>query len=163
MTGSLTAESRTPDARSGRPLLEVVDLRISIPTEAGLIEAVRGVSFSMQARDTLGVVGESGSGKTMLALAAMGLVPGSAKVSGSIRLDGRELLHCTPAQWRSIRGALPLAVSPVCRSNGYPPFPISGSSETMALSVSVPVPTGRCAMPISMLSAKLMDSPLGPP
>jgi peptide/nickel transport system ATP-binding protein len=105
VTDSLTAESRVPDARSGRPLLEVTDLRISIPTEAGLIEAVRGVSFSMEARDTLGVVGESGSGKTMLALAAMGLVPGAAKVSGSIRLDGRELLSCTPAQWRSIRGA----------------------------------------------------------
>ena len=87
------------------PLLEVTDLRITIPTEAGLIEAVRGVSFAMEARDTLGVVGESGSGKTMLALAALGLVPGSAKVSGSIRLDGRELLDCTPAQWRSIRGA----------------------------------------------------------
>ncbi len=105
MTESLTTSERAPDARSGRPLLEVTDLRISIPTEAGLIEAVRGVSFSMEARDTLGVVGESGSGKTMLALAALGLVPGSAKVSGSIRLDGRELLDCTPAQWRSIRGA----------------------------------------------------------
>jgi glutathione transport system ATP-binding protein len=105
VTESLTTSARAPDARSGPPLLEVTDLRISIPTEAGLIEAVRGVSFSMQARDTLGVVGESGSGKTMLALAAMGLVPGSAKVSGSIRLDGRELLDCTPAQWRSIRGA----------------------------------------------------------
>ncbi|HEY6295434.1 MAG TPA: ABC transporter ATP-binding protein [Streptosporangiaceae bacterium] len=104
MTESLATSARAPDARSGA-LLEVTDLRISIPTEAGLIEAVRGVSFSMQARDTLGVVGESGSGKTMLALAAMGLVPGSAKVSGSIRLDGRELLDCTPAQWRSIRGA----------------------------------------------------------
>jgi peptide/nickel transport system ATP-binding protein len=105
VTESLTTPARSPDTQSGRPLLEVTDLRISIPTEAGLIEAVRGVSFSMQARDTLGVVGESGSGKTMLALAAMGLVPGSAKVSGSIRLDGRELLDCTPAQWRSIRGA----------------------------------------------------------
>jgi len=94
----------TESRRTG-PLLEVTDLRITIPTEAGLIEAVRGVSFVMEARDTLGVVGESGSGKTMLALAALGLVPKSAKVSGSIRLDGRELLSCTPAQWRSIRGA----------------------------------------------------------
>jgi peptide/nickel transport system ATP-binding protein len=87
------------------PLLEVADLRISIPTEVGLIEAVRGVSFAMEARDTLGVVGESGSGKTMLALAALGLAPEAAKISGSIRLNGRELLNCTPAQWRSIRGA----------------------------------------------------------
>ena len=92
-------------ARPPCPLLEVSDLRVSIPTEAGLIEAVRGVSFSLDARDTLGVVGESGSGKTMLALAAMGLLPESARVSGSIRLDGQELLGGTAAQWQSIRGA----------------------------------------------------------
>jgi peptide/nickel transport system ATP-binding protein len=120
--GSRPPESQPPESRAadGRvplaegyaagapsastPLLEITDLRISIPTEAGLIEAVRGVSFAMQARETLGVVGESGSGKTMLALAAMGLLPRSARVSGSIRLDGRELLSCTPKQWRSIRG-----------------------------------------------------------
>jgi peptide/nickel transport system ATP-binding protein len=108
VTESRRTGSLAPDGRSGLasgPLLEVTDLRITIPTEAGLIEAVRGVSFAMEARDTLGVVGESGSGKTMLALAALGLVPESARVSGSIRLDGRELLSCTPAQWRSIRGA----------------------------------------------------------
>jgi peptide/nickel transport system ATP-binding protein len=87
------------------PLLEVRDLRVSIPTEAGLVEAVRGVSFSLDVRDTLGVVGESGSGKTMLALAAMGLLPESARVSGSIRLNGQELLGGTAAQWQSIRGA----------------------------------------------------------
>jgi peptide/nickel transport system ATP-binding protein len=87
------------------PLLEVSDLRVSIPTEAGLVEAVRGVSFSLDVRDTLGVVGESGSGKTMLALAAMGLLPESARVSGSIRLNGQELLGGTAAQWQSIRGA----------------------------------------------------------
>ena len=118
MTESRRARSRAAEARPGLaegdaavspsasgPLLEVTDLRISIPTEAGLIEAVRGVSFAMEPRDTLGVVGESGSGKTMLALAALGLLPESAKVSGSIRLAGRELLSCTPSQWRSIRGA----------------------------------------------------------
>ncbi|MGH3153334.1 MAG: dipeptide ABC transporter ATP-binding protein, partial [Streptosporangiaceae bacterium] len=105
-TGSRARDAAAPvPPPAGGPLLEVTDLRITIPTEAGLIEAVRGVSFAMEARDTLGVVGESGSGKTMLALAALGLVPESAKVSGSIRLDGRELLSCTPAQWRSIRGA----------------------------------------------------------
>jgi peptide/nickel transport system ATP-binding protein len=107
-SGSALAEGGLTDAGSPSaavPLLEVTDLRISLPTETGLIEAVRGVSFSLDVRDTLGVVGESGSGKTMLALAAMGLLPESAKVSGSIRLNGQELLSCTPAQWRSIRGA----------------------------------------------------------
>jgi glutathione transport system ATP-binding protein len=88
-----------------QPLLEVTDLTIAIPTEAGLIEAVRGVSLAIGKRDTLGVVGESGSGKTMLALATLGLLPESAHVTGSVRLDGLELLSCTPAQWRTIRGA----------------------------------------------------------
>ncbi len=87
------------------PLLEVTDLRISIPTEEGSIEAVRGMSFSLESRATLGVVGESGSGKTMLALAILGLLPQAAQISGSIRLGGLELLSCTPSQWRSIRGA----------------------------------------------------------
>jgi peptide/nickel transport system ATP-binding protein len=93
-----------PSSRPG-PLLEVDNLRIAIPTEAGVIEAVRGVSVSLSARDTIGVVGESGSGKTMLALAILGLLPESAQVSGSIRLDGKELLECRPAEWQAIRGA----------------------------------------------------------
>ncbi len=88
-----------------RPLLEVTDLQITIPTEAGIIEAVRGLSFSLESRATLGVVGESGSGKTMLALAILGLLPQAAQISGSIRLGGLELLSCTSSQWRSIRGA----------------------------------------------------------
>ncbi len=90
---------------AGGPLLEVTDLRISIPTEAGLIEAVRGVSFAMEAGDTLGVVGESGSGKTMLAWRSSAC----CRVGEGERLDpgwtARELLSCTPAQWRAIRGA----------------------------------------------------------
>jgi peptide/nickel transport system ATP-binding protein len=92
-----------PPSRPG-PLLEVTGLTISIPTEAGTIEAVRGVSFALQAGETIGIVGESGSGKTMLALSVLGLLPGSARVTGSIRLDGTEILASTPAQWQGIRG-----------------------------------------------------------
>ena len=64
--------------------MEVNDLTVSIPTEGGLIEAVRGVSYSLGAGETLGVVGESGSGKTMTSLAVIGLLPRAARVSGSI-------------------------------------------------------------------------------
>ena len=71
--------------------MEVNDLTVAIPTEGGLIEAVRGVSYSLGAGETLGVVGESGSGKTMMSLAVIGLLPKAARVSGSILLEGRDL------------------------------------------------------------------------
>jgi peptide/nickel transport system ATP-binding protein len=98
------APQGAPASRPG-PLLEIAGLRISIPTEGGLIEAVRGISFALRAGETIGVVGESGSGKTMLALSVLGLLPGAAQVTGSVRLDGSELLTCTATQWRGIRGA----------------------------------------------------------
>jgi len=87
------------------PLLEVTDLEVSIATEGGLIEAVRGISFSLEAGETLGVVGESGSGKTMLSLAVLGLLPNAARVAGSVRLEGRELLTASAKEWNRVRGA----------------------------------------------------------
>jgi len=93
-----------PSAPPGS-LLEVTDLAVTIPTEGGRVEAVRGVSLSLAAGQTLGVVGESGSGKTMLALSVLGLLPGAAQVTGSVRLSGTELLGGSEAQWQQIRGA----------------------------------------------------------
>jgi peptide/nickel transport system ATP-binding protein len=90
---------------AAKPLLDVTDLTISLATEGGLIEAVRGITFSLGAGETLGVVGESGSGKTMLALAVLGLLPGAADVTGSVRLDGEELLTASSRQWDRVRGA----------------------------------------------------------
>ena len=58
------------------PLLEVEDLRVTFPTEAGPVEAVRGVSFSL-GRERLAIVGESGSGKTMTGRAILRLIPGA--------------------------------------------------------------------------------------
>jgi peptide/nickel transport system ATP-binding protein len=84
------------------PLLELDQLTISIPTESGLVEAVRGISLSVERGETLGVVGESGSGKTMLALSVLGLLPRSARVTGSIRLNGTELT--SEGEWRRVRG-----------------------------------------------------------
>ena len=79
-------------ARPPGPLLEITDLAVSIPTESGTIEAVRGISLAIGRGETIGVVGESGSGKTMLALSVMGLLPRRRGSRGSIRLDGTELL-----------------------------------------------------------------------
>ena len=62
-------------------LLEVTDLTVSFPTADGVVRAVRGVSFGVEAGRTLGIVGESGSGKTVLTQTLLGLTPG-ADVSG---------------------------------------------------------------------------------
>jgi peptide/nickel transport system ATP-binding protein len=98
------ADTIAPPARPG-PLLEISDLAVSIPTESGTIEAVRGISLAIGRGETLGVVGESGSGKTMLALAIMGLLPRTALVSGSVQLEGTELLGSSAAEWHNIRGS----------------------------------------------------------
>ena len=72
-------------------LLEVAELGVDLPVPRRQQRVVDDVSFSLAAGDSLGVVGESGSGKTMTALAMMGLLPEGAKVSGSIRVRGRDL------------------------------------------------------------------------
>ncbi len=92
-----------PSSRPG-PLLDVSDLKVTLRTEGGAIEAVRGISLSIDKGETIGIVGESGSGKTMLALSFLGLLPGAARVSGSVRLDGQELLASSQAQWQRVRG-----------------------------------------------------------
>ena len=85
-------------------LLEVQDLHVSLPTARGLAPVLRGVSFSMQRGDTLGLIGESGCGKSMTALALMGLLPEGAQVTGSIRLAGQELTALDEATWCQWRG-----------------------------------------------------------
>ena len=74
------------------PLLEVTDLNVRFPTEDGLVHAVRGVDYSLRPGEVLGIVGESGSGKSVTSLAVMGLLPGSARVTGSVKYRGQELL-----------------------------------------------------------------------
>ena len=88
------------------PLLEVTDLRTYFHTRSGVYRAVDGVSFSLEKGETLGLVGESGSGKSVTCYSLMGLVPqppGRIE-SGTAMFDGTDLLHCSPAQARSIRG-----------------------------------------------------------
>ncbi|MFB7250918.1 dipeptide ABC transporter ATP-binding protein [Microbacterium sp. NPDC056234] len=85
-------------------VLSVRDLKVSFPSEAGRVDAVRGVSFDLESGKTLGIVGESGSGKSVTSLAIMGLLDDNAKVTGSIVYDGQELLGKTDKQLSVIRG-----------------------------------------------------------
>ena len=85
-------------------LLDVADLTVSFPTDDGLVQAVRGVSYQLRRGEALGIVGESGSGKSVTSLAVMGLLPKTAKVSGSARLQGEQLLGRSDAAMSKIRG-----------------------------------------------------------
>ncbi len=88
------------------PLLSVEDLRVHFHTDAGVVKAVDGVSWSVERGETLGIVGESGSGKSVSALAVMGLVPvpPGRFESGRILFQGRDLLAADEKELRAIRG-----------------------------------------------------------
>jgi peptide/nickel transport system ATP-binding protein len=89
---------------SNAPLLEVRDLRVGLQTPRGPAEAVRGVSFTLARGETLGIVGESGCGKSLTVQALMGLLPATARVSGSIRFEGQELVGQPDAALCRLRG-----------------------------------------------------------
>jgi peptide/nickel transport system ATP-binding protein len=86
------------------PLLEVNQLRVSLPTATGPVDALRDLSFAIARGETVGLIGESGCGKSLTALALMGLLPEGALVSGSIRLDGVELVGLPERDWCALRG-----------------------------------------------------------
>jgi peptide/nickel transport system ATP-binding protein len=85
-------------------LLAVDNLTVSFPTADGVVSAVRGLSFAVEAGRTLGIVGESGSGKSVSALTLLGLNPG-ADTTGAALFNGKDLLTMKPAELRQIRGA----------------------------------------------------------
>jgi len=86
------------------PLIEAENLCVRLNTSRGPADAVRGVSFALARGETLGLIGESGCGKSVTALALMGLLPESAVISGSIRLDGQELVGLAEAAYCKLRG-----------------------------------------------------------
>ena len=87
------------------PLLEVEDLRVHFTTDDGVVRAVDGVSYSIEAGKTLGIVGESGSGKSVSSLTVMGLTRGrTTQISGTARFEGRDLLAMSDGDMRQVRG-----------------------------------------------------------
>ena len=87
------------------PLLLVEDLRVAFPTrDGGMVEAVRGVSFTL-GRERLGIVGESGSGKSQTGRALLGLTAPEGRVTARrLEFSGTDLLRCSPRQRRELRG-----------------------------------------------------------
>ncbi|WSA45082.1 ABC transporter ATP-binding protein [Streptomyces sp. NBC_01803] len=100
-------EARTlADARppSDEEILAVENLTVEFPTDDGVVKAVRGVDYTLHAREVLGIVGESGSGKSVSSMAVMGLLPKNARIRGSIRYRGQDLLTLRPKEQRDLRG-----------------------------------------------------------
>ncbi|BCG90143.1 ABC transporter ATP-binding protein [Mesorhizobium sp. 113-3-9] len=86
-------------------LLDVRDLKIAFDTPFGYVDAVRGVSFSIRKGEIISLVGESGSGKSITMRAVMGLLPPSARISGSVKLLGSELIGCPAKKLEQLRGS----------------------------------------------------------
>jgi len=94
------------DVTPAERVLEVRDLRVHFDTPAGIVKAVDGVNWHVDAGETLAIVGESGSGKSVSAMTILGLVPSPPATfpSGEVRLHGRSLLDLPESQQRKLRG-----------------------------------------------------------
>ena len=87
-------------------MLEVKELRTIFSTDEGVVNAVNGISYSLQAGEAVGIVGESGCGKSVSVLSIMGLVPNppGKVIGGEVLFQGEDLLKLSPPDLRSIRG-----------------------------------------------------------
>ena len=89
---------------SDGPVLEVAGLGVEFWVDGTWYPAAIDMHYTIQRGEVLAIVGESGSGKSSSSMALLGLLPGNARVSGSIKLTGRELTELTPSQLRKVRG-----------------------------------------------------------
>jgi oligopeptide/dipeptide ABC transporter ATP-binding protein len=89
-----------------KKILEVEDLKTRFHTEQGVVHAVNGISYYINEGESVGIVGESGCGKSVSVLSIMRLLPEPpAKIQGSVKFSGRDLLQLPPDEVRNIRGS----------------------------------------------------------
>ncbi|MCX5202588.1 ABC transporter ATP-binding protein [Streptomyces sp. NBC_00237] len=104
MTTTASPSTASAPVTTGEPLLQVRDLHVRFQTPHGIVPAVRGVNLDLHRGEVLGIVGESGSGKSVTSLASMGLLPDTAIITGSVKLDGQQLLGASDREMSAIRG-----------------------------------------------------------
>ena len=97
-------QARPTPAPPSDAVLAVTDLRIGFSQEGQIIPAVKGVSFHIERGETVALVGESGSGKSVTALSTVQLLGDSARVEGSVKYEGREMVGAPDRVLRDIRG-----------------------------------------------------------
>ena len=125
---------------SAQPLLSIRDLAVQYRTRRGPVEAVRGVSFDVEAGSVTALVGESGSGKTTVAQTVIGLLASNGAVTaGSIRLAERtvgltDLVGLSERRWRHLRGRC-IALIPQDPGNSLNPVATIGWSVGEALRI----------------------------
>src|SRR3954464_2839590 len=99
------AEGMAAAASPSDPFLVVEELTVKFPTHDGLVQAVTDLSYTVERGKTLGIVGESGSGKSVSSMAVLGLHdPKHSRLSGSIRVEGFEVIGASEDRMRKIRG-----------------------------------------------------------
>lgn len=96
--------SPTTPLRGDAPVLSVRDLTVSFHGPESTVHAVDGVSYDLAPGEVLAVVGESGCGKSVTSMAVMGLLPPTARIGGSVTLDGEELVGASERTLRAVRG-----------------------------------------------------------
>jgi peptide/nickel transport system ATP-binding protein len=128
------------DPAATAPLLAVENLSVSFDSEAGPVAAVRGVSYELFAGEVLGIVGESGSGKTVSSLALMNLLPPHARVSGSVRFRGEQLLGRSDRELSDLRGR---RISMVFQDPLSALTPVYTVGDQIAEAILVHEPIGR--------------------
>ncbi len=117
------------------PLLEIRDLAVTYRTRRGGVPAVKDVSLTVERGKVTAIVGESGSGKSTSAMATLGLLPGNAEVSGTIKLDGRLITGLSEREWRSIRGTR-IGLIPQDPNNSLNPVKTIGASVGEGLRIA---------------------------
>jgi peptide/nickel transport system ATP-binding protein len=107
MTDNITPHQDTAPAQEpakGAVVLEVRDLSVDFGVDTKWVPAAIGLNYQVRAGEVLAIVGESGSGKSASSMALLGLLPSNSRVSGSVRLSGKELLGASAANIREVRG-----------------------------------------------------------
>lgn len=98
------SNEETSSPGTGDVVLEVRDLSVTFPSDDGPLPAVREVSYVLRRGEALGIVGESGSGKSVTSMAIMGLLPKNARVEGSAKVLGQEVVGLDDAEISKVRG-----------------------------------------------------------